>query len=76
MIRSHEQNAEMSDASSCYAALERALPRKAVYLSSIGAEQTSGLGFIASLHLLEQTLGNLPIPQAFLRAGWFMENHA
>ena len=61
---------------SYYAALERALPKKAVYLSSIGAEQTSGLGLITSLHLLEKTLGDLPIPQAFLRAGWFMENHA
>ena len=61
---------------SYHAALERALPKKAVYLSSIGAEQTSGLGLITSLHLLEQTLGDLPIPQAFLRAGWFMENHA
>jgi uncharacterized protein YbjT (DUF2867 family) len=61
---------------SFHAALEKALPKKAVYLSSIGAEQTSGLGLITSLHLLEQTLGDLPIPQAFLRAGWFMENHA
>jgi uncharacterized protein YbjT (DUF2867 family) len=57
-------------------ALAKALPKKAVYLSSIGAEQTSGLGLITSLHLLEQTLGDLAIPQAFLRAGWFMENHA
>jgi NAD(P)H dehydrogenase (quinone) len=61
---------------SFHAALEKALPKKAIYLSSIGAEQTSGLGLITSLHLLEQTLGDLPIPQAFLRAGWFMENHA
>lgn len=60
---------------SYHAALAKALPKKAVYLSSIGAEQTSGLGLITSLHLLEQTLGDLPIPQAFLRAGWFMENH-
>jgi uncharacterized protein YbjT (DUF2867 family) len=58
------------------AALEKVLPKKAVYLSSIGAEQTSGLGLITSLHLLEQTVRDLPIPQAFLRAGWFMENHA
>src|SRR6202789_3595681 len=58
------------------AALARALPKKAVYLSSIGAEQTSGLGLITGSHLLEQTLGDLPIAQAFLRAGWFMENHA
>jgi NAD(P)H dehydrogenase (quinone) len=59
-----------------HAALAKALPRKAVYLSSIGAEQTSGLGLITSSHLLEQTLGDLPIAHAFLRAGWFMENHA
>jgi uncharacterized protein YbjT (DUF2867 family) len=58
------------------AALAKALPKKAVYLSSIGAEQTSGLGLITGSHLLEQTLGDLPIPHAFLRAGWFMENHA
>jgi NAD(P)H dehydrogenase (quinone) len=58
------------------AALAKALPKKAVYLSSIGAEQTSGLGLITGSHLLEQTLGDLPIAHAFLRAGWFMENHA
>jgi NAD(P)H dehydrogenase (quinone) len=59
-----------------HASLAKALPKKAVYLSSIGAEQTSGLGLITSSHLLEQTLGDLPIAHAFLRAGWFMENHA
>jgi len=58
------------------AALAKALPKKAVYLSSIGAEQNGGLGLITSSHLLEQTLGDLPIAHAFLRAGWFMENHA
>jgi NAD(P)H dehydrogenase (quinone) len=57
-------------------ALLKAQPPKAVYLSSIGAEQTSGLGLITSSHLLEQTLGDLPFPQAFLRAGWFLENSA
>jgi uncharacterized protein YbjT (DUF2867 family) len=61
---------------SYHAALAKALPKKAVYLSSIGAEQTSGLGLITSSYLLEQTLGDLPISHAFLRAGWFMENHA
>src|SRR6202142_3481702 len=59
-----------------HAALAKALPKKAVYLSSIGAEQASGLGLITSSYLLEQTLGDLPIAHAFLRAGWFMENHA
>jgi NAD(P)H dehydrogenase (quinone) len=62
--------------SSYHAALAKALPKKAVYLSSIGAEQTTGLGLITGSHLLEQTLSDLPIAQAFLRAGWFMENHA
>ena len=61
---------------SYHAALAKSLPKKAVYLSSIGAEQASGLGLITSSHLLEQTLGDLPIVHAFLRAGWFMENHA
>jgi uncharacterized protein YbjT (DUF2867 family) len=61
---------------SYHAALAESLPKKAVYLSSIGAEQTSGLGLITCSHLLEQTLGDLPIAHAFLRAGWFIENHA
>jgi NAD(P)H dehydrogenase (quinone) len=61
---------------SYHAALSKALPNRAVYLSSIGAEQASGLGLITSSHLLEETLGDLPIAHAFLRAGWFMENHA
>jgi NAD(P)H dehydrogenase (quinone) len=57
-------------------ALSRALPPKAVYLSSIGAEQASGLGLITSSHLLEETMGDLPFSQAFLRPGWFFENSA
>jgi NAD(P)H dehydrogenase (quinone) len=61
---------------SYHAALAKALPKKAAYLSSIGAEQSSGLGLITGSHLLEQTLGDLPIAHAFLRPGWFMENHA
>jgi uncharacterized protein YbjT (DUF2867 family) len=56
------------------AALERAAPPKVVYLSSIGAEKTSGIGLITSLHLLEEAMTSLPFPGAFLRAGWFMEN--
>src|SRR5580658_4689325 len=61
---------------SYHAALSKALPSRAVYLSSIGAEQASGLGLITSSHLLEEMLADLPIAHAFLRAGWFMENHA
>jgi len=55
-------------------ALEKAKPGKAVFLSSIGSEQTSGLGLITSTHLLEQATRTLPIPVAYLRAGSFMEN--
>jgi NAD(P)H dehydrogenase (quinone) len=57
-------------------ALSRSLPSKAVYLSSIGAEQAGGLGLITSSHLLEETLGDLPFSHAFLRAAWFFENSA
>lgn len=55
-------------------ALDRAHPGKAVFLSSIGSEQTSGLGLITSTHLLEEATRTLPIPVAYLRAGSFMEN--
>jgi NAD(P)H dehydrogenase (quinone) len=55
-------------------ALEKTRPGKAVFLSSIGSEQTSGLGLITSTHLLEQATRTLPIPVAYLRAGSFMEN--
>lgn len=55
-------------------ALEKAKPGKAVFLSSIGSEQPSGLGLITSTHLMEQATRTLPIPVAYLRAGSFMEN--
>jgi uncharacterized protein YbjT (DUF2867 family) len=55
-------------------ALEQTRPAKAIFLSSIGSEQTSGLGLITSTHMLEQATRTLPIPVAYLRAGSFMEN--
>jgi NAD(P)H dehydrogenase (quinone) len=55
-------------------ALAKAKPPKAVYLSSVGGHQTRGLGLITQLHILEQELRTLPIPNAFLRPAWFMEN--
>lgn len=55
-------------------ALEQAKPGKAVFLSSIGSEQPSGLGLITSTHLMEEAMRTLPIPVAYLRAGSFMEN--
>jgi NAD(P)H dehydrogenase (quinone) len=55
-------------------ALEQASPGKAVFLSSIGSEQSSGLGLITSTHVMEEAMRTLPIPVAYLRAGSFMEN--
>ena len=55
-------------------AMRQAKPGKAVFLSSIGSEQSSGLGLITSTHLLEEATRILPIPVAYLRAGSFMEN--
>src|SRR5580700_8119056 len=55
-------------------ALKQARPGKAVFLSSIGSEQPSGLGLITSTHLMEEAMRTLPIPVAYLRAGSFMEN--
>jgi uncharacterized protein YbjT (DUF2867 family) len=55
-------------------AIEQEKPGKAVFLSSIGSEQPSGLGLITSTHLMEQATRTLPIPVAYLRAGSFMEN--
>jgi hypothetical protein len=49
-------------------ALEQAKPGKAVFLSSIGSEQPSGLGLITSTHLMEQATRSLEVPVAYLRA--------
>ncbi|HZC66889.1 MAG TPA: NmrA family NAD(P)-binding protein [Candidatus Dormibacteraeota bacterium] len=59
-----------------YEALAKARTKKAVYLSSIGSEQKSGLGLIMQTRMLEMMLSDLPIQHIFLRAGWFMENFA
>ena len=55
-------------------AILSAKPPKAVFLSSIGSEKTSGLGLITSTHILERELSNTGVPSTFLRAGSFMEN--
>jgi uncharacterized protein YbjT (DUF2867 family) len=61
------------------AALETALaaarPGKVVCLSTIGA-QASEPNLLTQLQMMEQALGRLPLPVAFLRAAWFMENAA
>ena len=56
-------------------AVRLASPQRLVLLSSIGSEQTSGLGLITATHLLEQAFSNLTIPTAFIRAGSFIENY-
>jgi uncharacterized protein YbjT (DUF2867 family) len=56
-------------------ALERGRPRRVVCLSSIGA-QTAQPNLLNQLGLLEQAMQDLPMPVAFLRAAWLMENAA
>ncbi len=56
-------------------ALRQAPPPRLVVLSSIGSQQSSGLGLITATHLLEEALGDLPFPTAFIRAGSFLENY-
>jgi uncharacterized protein YbjT (DUF2867 family) len=50
------------------------LPR-VVFLSSIGSEQSTGLGSITRTHLLETAMADLPISTAFIRAGSFLQNY-
>ncbi|MBZ5562943.1 MAG: NmrA family NAD(P)-binding protein [Acidobacteriia bacterium] len=60
---------------SLVAALRQAAVRKAVVLSSFGAEKTEKTGPVLSLHNLEQKLDGIPTLDAvYLRAGYFMEN--
>lgn len=56
-------------------ALAKSAPPKLVALSSIGGEKPSGLGLITVAHLLEDALGEMPFPVAFVRAGSFFENY-
>jgi uncharacterized protein YbjT (DUF2867 family) len=55
------------------AALLMAKPGKVVILSTIGA-QALERNLLTQLGMVEQELSTLPIPIAFLRAAWFMEN--
>ena len=54
-------------------ALESARPNKVVCLSTIGAQSTKS-NLLTQRTLMEQALGELPMPITFLRPGWFMEN--
>lgn len=54
-------------------ALDAARPQRVVCLSTIGAQATQP-NLLNQLGLMEQALGTLDLPIAFLRACWFMEN--
>lgn len=56
-----------------HSALLAAKPGKVVVLSTIGA-QASQPNLLNPLGIMEKTLATLPMPVAFLRAAWFMEN--
>jgi uncharacterized protein YbjT (DUF2867 family) len=56
-------------------ALATVRPGKIVALSTIGAQATR-TNLLTQLQIMEQALGELGIPIAFLRAAWFMENAA
>lgn len=47
---------------------------KIVALSSVGAEKTSGTGWVRMNHMLEQRLIDASLPVTLLRAAYFMEN--
>ncbi|WP_180970365.1 NmrA family transcriptional regulator [Burkholderia sp. WAC0059] len=57
------------------AALEAARPRRVVCLSTVGAQATQ-TNLLSQLGMMEAQLGELPMPVAFLRAAWFIENVA
>ena len=57
------------------AALARAKPAKVVALSTIGADAPQP-NLLNVLRRMEGAFGSLPMPVAFLRAAWFMENAA
>src|SRR5262245_2407853 len=62
-------------ASGIASALRQAGVRRAVTLSSIGAELADGTGPIAGLHVLEELLNGIPqLEGVHLRAAFFMEN--
>jgi len=56
-------------------ALLAARPAKVVCLSTIGAD-AGRPNLLEQLGLMEQALSDLPMPVAFLRAGWFIDNAA
>jgi len=60
-------------AASLAAALSSATPARVVYLSTIGA-QAAQSNLLSQHTIIEKALRRLPMPIAFLRPAWFMEN--
>jgi uncharacterized protein YbjT (DUF2867 family) len=56
-------------------AIVAARPRTLVFLSTVGA-QVAEPNLLNNSKMTEETLRKSPMPVAFLRAGWFMENAA
>ena len=56
-------------------ALDRTPPPRAVVLSSVGSEQSSGLGNITQTYMLEQALARFTFPMAIVRPGALLENN-
>ncbi|MEQ5843535.1 NmrA family NAD(P)-binding protein [Paraburkholderia acidicola] len=56
-------------------ALTSAMPKRVVFLSMIGVHATQP-DLLRQLGAMEREFDSLPMPVAFLRAAWFMENAA
>lgn len=56
-------------------AIEESRPAKVVLLSTVGAQVTE-MNLLNNSGMTEAMLRNVPVPVAFLRAAWFMENAA
>jgi NAD(P)H dehydrogenase (quinone) len=56
-------------------AIEESRPAKVVFLSTVGAQVTE-MNLLNNSGMTEAMLRNVPVPVAFLRAAWFMENAA
>ncbi len=67
------EQAELIASTIAEASAKAQLP-KLVALSSIGADRSSGTGWIAMNRMLEQYLSKVELPVTFLRAAYFMEN--
>jgi len=56
-------------------AIEASRPGKVVFLSTVGAQVTE-MNLLNNSGMTEAMLRTVPVPVAFLRAAWFMENAA